>query len=77
MTTLHFKDSAAAEMLMHTNQGARMALRIKGIRDGVVDVQLVVTLNGEEMMLGDDTMSLYAGDAIVMPHDISVKFSVA
>lgn len=74
---LEFKNAAAAEMLLRTGQGTRMALKVEEITASSVMVRLVVMLNDEELMFGEGMTRVHVGDLIHVPQSLSVRLSTA
>ena len=71
ITFAHTAD--AAELLMRSDSTAGLQLRVVDVRDSTVTFRLVVTLDGQEALVSEETVNLRAGDTVALPHTVEVK----
>lgn len=62
---LVFKNSEAAQMLIKTAD-AECRFKLVGVAGDTASLQLIVTVDGEEVMLADTVTQLYVGDTIAI-----------
>ncbi len=63
---LVFKSGMAAKMLMATTD-AECHLKLKSVDKNTAILQLIVTVDGEEVMLADTDTTLHVGDTVEVP----------
>jgi hypothetical protein len=63
---LVFKNSDAAAMLIKTAD-AECRFKLVGVAGDTASLQLIVTVDGNEVMLADSVTQLYVGDTVALP----------
>lgn len=63
---LVFKNNDAIQMLVKTAD-AECRFKLVGVAGETASLQLIVTVDGEEVMLADSVIQLYVGDNVTVP----------
>lgn len=72
-----FTNAEAAEMVLRTNQNTHVSLEVMSVSGGYITMKLLVTLDGEPIMFGDDIIRMSVGDTIEVPRALDIQFTTA